>query len=175
MGYTISARFKNIVERDQMLSFLDNHQNLIDKLQDSTYTAINLTPTLGEDLSYVPKQKKLLIGFDNTITRYCLWALCAWMGVQSEYKDKNKQSILYYDHEKYLIVPNKKGSDVEVDERGVSIKKRKDGGSGMDKIYGENYDMVKEIITNLDSQWQSFLCMKNEKLQKEKNKKIKIL
>lgn len=173
MGYSISARFKNEKSRDDMLLFLNQNQRLLDKLKKSEPHLFSIEATLGEDLGYAPRApKNTYLGFHGTLTPHCLWAISAWMGVKSDYRDKSGNAVFYYDNQKTLITQGLQNTkNFQVDEKGIFIERKK---TGLEKVVSvlmqpHGYEKTREVLEELEEKYSNYMALKNS-VPSKKNK-----
>lgn len=106
MGYSVSVKFKNETEQENMHQFLLDNEDILNQMEqielnNPLYLPCDNIPSVGENLGYAPN-KKYLLGFHGTGIPEYIWDLCAWMSIKAGSKFKG-QHYFYYDSEKQIV------------------------------------------------------------------------
>lgn len=182
MGYDVTVKFKNEIDRQGMKNFLFAHSDLLKEIEQSgSYSPVHdRNPYNGEDLGYAPK-KKYLLGFHGTGIPQYIWKLCAWMSVKAGAKDRKGNHFFYYDDEKMGVTfdtSNKQNTVVNQD--GISIEDESENGLSKkvsDLIFGTKKakQKQKELFVQLNAKWNEYTLEDKKylvKIKPNKNKPI---
>lgn len=178
MGYAVSARFRDIQERDRMLEFLGQEgAEILGKIRDREKGLVSrLGEALrGEDLGpYAPGGRETLAGFAGSAPGRSTTAVCAWMASRSE-RRKAGCGVMYWDREEILVKKPEQWdaaakSATKVGDRGEPVEPRR--GSGFWGL--AHWLMVKgrekrlaEDIRELDAAWEAWLAKPARKAREE--------
>jgi hypothetical protein len=158
MGYSVSVKFSNKNELEEMRTFLLKNSDILEQLKSTDIHQVDLEPIYGEDLGYAPKKKHLL-GFHGIgIPRY-VWDLCAWMSVKSSYRDPKRGMFFYYDKEKMLVTFDLDNhQNTVVDHDGIRVEKEKSFASKIaSSILGFDANIKqRELFIQLNNNWDQY-------------------
>ena len=167
MGYSVSVKFKNSEETDRMRNFLMSNTDLLEKMQRlenlSVSSYFNNEVSIGENLSYAPKQKNLL-GFHGTGIPTYIWNLCAWMSVKSNFRSRSGSIYFFYDDEKTIVTYDKENKkETVVDQDGVRLYVNLQDDNFLDKfIFSSKKNKRKQVdlLKDLNEKWNEYILEK---------------
>lgn len=164
MGYSVSVKFQNQKEQEAMKLFLEDNQEIINKLSKLQMGSPNMSHgnevQTGDNLSYAPQQKYLL-GFHGTGIPQYLWDLCAWMAVKSTVRDTKQKPYLYYDSKRMKITFDPTNTqNTLVDAEGIPIQTQAhiDSVAWFKKFFsaGAQFSEQKALMTELNNKWIAY-------------------
>ena len=177
MGYSLSVKFKNEKEKNRMVSFLNDNQDL---LSDLNLLEMGVPQHFyikeGDNISYAPATSrgvlKNLVGFDMTSTTAFMWTLCAWLSVKANRPTEEGLFYFYYDHERQFVTLNKKEKQyIRAEKTGIAFEDELH--TQRIKIFRPAYsfEQVHDIMSMLEERWQLKLAHDNldKRAMKKKN------